>query len=60
MTIRKKKMSSADFLTHVNISSVQSLSHVCDLMDRSTSGLPVRHQLPEFGQTHVHRVGDAI
>ena len=29
-------------------------------MDRSTSGLPVHHQLPEFTQTHVHRVGDAI
>ena len=23
-------------------------------------GLPVHHQLPEFTQTHVHRVGDAI
>ena len=29
-------------------------------MDRSTPGLPVHHQLPEFAQTHVHRVGDAI
>ena len=29
-------------------------------MNRSTSGLPVYHQLPEFTQTHVHRVGDAI
>ena len=29
-------------------------------MDRSTPGLPVHHQLPEFTQTHVHRVGDAI
>ena len=27
---------------------------------RSTSGLPVHHQLPEFTQTHVHRVSDAI
>ena len=27
---------------------------------RSTPGLPVHHQLPEFTQTHVHRVGDAI
>ena len=27
---------------------------------RSTSGLPVHHQLPEFTQTHVHCVGDAI
>ena len=29
-------------------------------MNRSTPGLPVHHQLPEFSQTHVHRVGDAI
>ena len=28
-------------------------------MNRSTPGLPVHHQLPEFTQTHVHRVGDA-
>ena len=45
-------------------SSVQSLSHVqsqlCDPMDCSTPGLPFHHQLPEFTQTHVHWVGDAI
>ena len=29
-------------------------------MDCSTPGLPVHHQLPEFTQTHVHHVGDAI
>ena len=29
-------------------------------MDCSTPGLPVHHQLPEFIQTHVHRVSDAI
>ena len=29
-------------------------------MNRSTPGLPVHHQLPEFAQTHVHRVSDAI
>ena len=42
--------------------SVQSLLRVqlCDPMNRSTPGLPVQHQLPEFTQTHVHRVGDAI
>ena len=46
----------------VQFSSVQSLSHVqlCDAMNCSTPGLPVHHQLPEFTQTHVHRVGDAI
>ena len=29
-------------------------------MNHSTPGLPVHHQLPEFTQTHVYRVGDAI
>ena len=29
-------------------------------MNHSTPGLLVHHQLPEFTQTHVHRVGDAI
>ena len=38
----------------------QSCLTLCDPMNRSTSGLPVHHQLPEFTQTHVHRVGDAI
>ena len=33
---------------------------LCDPMNRSTPGLPVRHQLPEFTQTHVCRVGDTI
>ena len=44
------------------ISSVQSLSHVwlCNPMDCSTPGFPVHHQLPEFIQTHVHRISDAI
>ena len=29
-------------------------------MNRSTPGLPVHHQVPEFIQTHVHQVSDAI
>ena len=33
---------------------------LCDPMNHSTPGLPVHHQLPEFTQTHVHRVSDAI
>ena len=42
--------------------SVQSLSRVwlCYPMNCSMPGLPVHHQLPEFTQTHVHQVGDAI
>ena len=38
----------------------QSCPTLCDPMNPSTPGLPVHHQLPEFTQTHVHRVGDAI
>ena len=42
------------------ISVAQSCPALCDPMNCSTSGLPVHHQLPEFIQTHIHRVGDAI
>ena len=43
-------------------SSVQSLSRVrlCDPMNYSMPGFPVRHQLTEFNQTHVHQVSDTI
>ena len=41
-------------------SVAQSCLTLCDLMNCSTPGLPVHHQLPEFTQTHVHRVSDAI
>ena len=41
-------------------SVTQSCPTLCDPMNRSTPGLPVHHQLPEFTQTHVHRVGDTI
>ena len=41
-------------------SVTQSCPTLCNLMNHSTPGLPVHHQLPEFTQTHVHRVGDAI
>ena len=45
----------------VQFSSVTQLCPtLCDPMDCSTPGLPVHQQLPEFIQTHVHRVGDAI
>ena len=45
-----------------NFSSVQSqpCPTLCYPMNHSTPGLPVHHQLLEFTQTHVHRVGDAI
>ena len=45
----------------VQFSSVaQSCLTLCDPMNCSTPGLPVHHQLPEFIQTHDHRVSDAI
>ena len=45
----------------VQFSSVaQSCLSLCNPMNCSTPGLPVHHQLPEFIQTHVHQVGDAI
>ena len=41
-------------------SVTQSCPTLCDPMNCSTPGLPVHHQLPEFTQTHVHRVSDTI
>ena len=41
-------------------SVAQSCLTLCGPMNHSTPGLPVHHQLPEFTQTHVHQVGDAI
>ena len=46
---------------HAQFSSVaQSRLTLCDPMNRSTPGFPVHRQLPEFTQTHVRWVGDAI
>ena len=46
----------------VQFSSVQSqlCPTLCDPMNHSMPGLPVHHQLPEFTQTHLHQVSDAI
>ena len=47
--------------TSIQFSSVtQSCPTLCYPMNCSMPDLPVHHQLPEFTQTHVHRVGDAI
>ena len=47
-----------------NLDQIRSVAQSCptlgDPMNRSTPGLPVHHQVPEFTQTHVHRVSDAI
>ena len=48
-------------VSSVQFSSVaQSCPILCDPMNRSMPGLPVHRHLPEFTQTHVHRVSDAI
>ena len=55
-SITTNKASGSDQIRSV----AQSCPTLCDPMNRSTPGLPVHHQLPEFTQTHVHRVSDAI
>ena len=48
-------------VSSVQFSSVaQSCLTLCNPMSHSMPGLPVHHHLPEFTQTHVHRVHDAI
>ena len=48
-------------LFNFQFSSVtQSCPTLCDPMNLSMPGFPVHHQLPEFTQTHIHRVRDAI
>ena len=45
----------------IQFSSVaQSCPTLCDPMNCSTPGIPVHHHLPDFTQTHVHRIRDAI
>ena len=49
--------------THLSVqfsSIAQSCPTLCNPRNRSMPGLPVHHHLPEFTQTHVHRVSDAI
>ena len=49
------------YICSVQFSSVtQSYPTLCDPMNRRTPGFPVHHQLPEFTQTHVHPVSNAI
>ena len=62
LDVRSTEMNKTQFLPFwVQFSSVsQWCLTLCDPMNHSTPGLPVHHQLPEFTQIHVHRVGDAI
>ena len=54
-----KKRVSMDYRVQFN-SVTQLCPTLCDPMNCSMPGLPVHHQLPEFTQTYVHRVSDAI
>ena len=58
--LRVKNNKWLSLLTHQFSSVAQSCPTLCDPMNRNTPGLPVHHQLPEFTQTHIHRVSDAI
>ena len=61
LNIQKMKIMASGPISSVQFSSVaQSCPTLCDPMIHSTQGLTVHHQLSEFTQTHVHRVGDAI
>ena len=46
--------------SNAQFSSVTQCVQLCAPMNHSMPGLPVHHQLPEFTQTHVHQVSDAI
>ena len=60
------KIHSVWYLGIVDFSSIQfssvaqSCTILCDPVDCSTPGLPVRHQFSEFTQIYVHWVGDAV
>ena len=59
--IQKTKILASGPISSVQSSSVaQSCPTLCDPMNLSMPGFPVHHKLPEFTQTHVHRVRDAI
>ena len=61
LNIQKTKiMESGPIRSHQIRSVTQSCPTLCDPMNRSTPGLPVQCQLPEFTETQVHWVSDAI
>ena len=65
ISIKLKKKSTIgqvkpQFYIRWSISISQSVQSLSCVLNRSMPGLPVHHQLPEFTQTHVHRIGDAI
>ena len=58
---RRREIHISMYMLSVQFRSVaQSYLTLCDPMNHSMTGLPVHHQLLEFTQTNVYRVGDAI
>ena len=59
--VEEQRKTTDSKVSSVQFSSVAQLCWtLCNPVNHSTPGLPVHHQLPEFTQTHVHRVRDAI
>ena len=58
--IKRRLLLGIKVMTNLDQISRSVMSDTLDPMNCSTPGLPVHHQLPEFTQTHVHRVSDAI
>ena len=60
MSMYGKTMQYCKVIQFSSVSVAQSYPTLCDPMNRSTPGPPVHYQLPEFTETHVLRVSDAI
>ena len=62
MPVKKRIKSFTHFKTSLRILLLvtQSCPTLCDSMDCSPPGFPLLHHLPEFAETHVHWVRDAI
>ena len=52
--IQKTKIKASGPIQFSSVQFTQSCPTLCDLMNHSTPGLPVHHELPKFTQTHVH------
>ena len=56
----KQVLKSSKIYVFSSVQFTQSRPTLCDPMNRSTPGLPVHRQLPEFTQTHIHRVRELL
>ena len=59
-TLRSSRLEGRSHLSPCSVQFSHSVMSLWDPMNRSMTGLPVHHQLPEFTQIHVRRVSDAI